>query len=217
MDYRVWLVATLKGGVRKTTTAMMLAFAMGGQDDVLVIDADTGTQGVTDWSSIFYANRTGDVTFPFDVAQYSHRDGLLIPFVQDQAGRTGARCIIIDVGGEAPETLKEAARLATLVVSPVGPDQAELGRIEPTRRVVASVAPDVPHVVLLTRVPVPGAGISAAARRYLTESGYTVANAEVPHNRTRYEYVWGTMPEDVGAYGPVSAELRLFDAAGVGA
>lgn len=204
--FRVWLVATLKGGVRKTTTAMMLAFALGEREEVLVIDADTGTQGVTDWASIFYANPPDGVTFPFDVAQYAGSMGLLIPFVQQQQQRTGARLVLIDVGGEAPETLRQAARIARLVISPVGPDQAELGRVQPTRDVVNAVAPEATKLVLLTRVPLAGAGIARSAREYLGGAGYEVLTTEVPHNRSMYEHVWGTIPADVGAYRDVAAE-----------
>lgn len=51
------VINILKGGTRKSTTAMLLAFALArtGREDVLVVDADHGTQGVTDWASHVHA------------------------------------------------------------------------------------------------------------------------------------------------------------------
>jgi chromosome partitioning protein len=202
-DYRVWLISTLKGGTRKTTTAMLLAFALARLGfDVLVIDADYGSQGVTDWGSKVYANG-GEL--PFDVAQWTPALGLLVPFIQKAARDNGARFVLVDVGGEAPDVLAQVVMIADRVISPVGPEDAEIGRLPAT---AAMVAPSgVPMEVLLTRVPSPGKGAAKDARRDLEAGGYKVLAAEVEHNRDRYAHIWGTVPSDLGAYGQLADEL----------
>src|ERR1700733_3762760 len=113
---QIWLVATLKGGTRKTTTAMELAFALATLgNNVLVIDADYGSQGVTDWASKVYA-AGGEL--PFDVAQWSPAVGLLVPFIQQQGKRMDASVVIVDVGGEAPDVLSQVTMIADCVISP---------------------------------------------------------------------------------------------------
>jgi len=197
------LIATLKGGTRKSTTAMMLAFAYAARGfEVLVVDADAGTQGVTDWASRVYA---ADGELPFHVVQWAPHLGLLVPFIQEAARRTGATIVIVDVGGEHPEVLRQAAILADLAVSPIGAEQAELGRIEATATVLAKT----PMRVLLTRVPSVGLGKAAAARESLAAAGYTVMKTETPQNLALYSDIWGTVPTQLGAYEQLANELNL--------
>jgi cellulose biosynthesis protein BcsQ len=207
--FSMWLIAMLKGGVRKSTTAMMLAFALAARgEETLVVDADSGTQGVTDWATRVYA--AGE-ELPFHVAQWTHSLGLLVPFIQHQQRETGAQRVIVDVGGEAPEVVRQAVVIADRVISPTGPEQAELGRIPATAALV--IPAGAPMSVLLTRVPIPGVGVAKAVREVLTVDGYDVLSTEVRQNRDRYAHVWGTLPKDLDSYGPLAAELlKLEDA-----
>ena len=201
------LIATLKGGTRKSTTAMMLAFAYAARGfEVLVVDADAGTQGVTDWASKVYA---ADNELPFHVVQWAPHLGILVPFIKEAVRRTGATIVIVDVGGEHPEVLKQAAILADLAVSPIGAEQAELGRISAT----ATVLEQTPMRVLLTRVPAVGLGKAAAARESLAAAGYTVLKTETPQNLALYSDVWGSVPTELGAYEQLADELNLGKAA----
>lgn len=210
-SYVVWLIATLKGGVRKSTSAMFLAFSEAAKGrEVLVIDADAGTQGVTDWGSRVY---TAGGELPFDVAQWAHSQGLLVPFVQQQAAQCKSELVIIDVGGEAAEVVKQAAFLADVIISPTGPEQGEIGRIEATKAVVASSGR--PHCILLTRVPEPGKGAAKDTRLDLVEDGYTVLETEVRQNRDLYSHVWGSVPTNLGVYPKVAGELNAIVGQGV--
>lgn len=204
-DWLLWLVAMLKGGTRKTTTAMLLAFALAKRGyDVCVIDADAGTQGVTDWASRYYAeNPDGEI--PFDIVQWSHLAGLLVPFIHQAQKNTGARIILVDVGGEQPEVVKQVVRIADQVISPVGPEQAEIGRLYPTKQIIDEAG--APMNVLLTRVPHPRKGVAAEVRADLERDGYVVLRAETGQNRERYAHVWGSVPEDVGEYDDLAVEL----------
>lgn len=200
----LWAIATLKGGVRKSTTTVMLAFALAqkSSEEVLVVDADAGTQGVTDWASRVYA-AGGEL--PFHVAQWSPTAGLLVPFVQRQARETGATRILVDVGGEAPEVVRQVLHITTRVISPVGPEQAELSRLPATAALVRPSG--VPMSVLLTRVPQPGAGAAREVRALLTGEGYDVLATETKQNRERYAHIWGTTPTDLGEYADLADEL----------
>ena len=199
----LWLIAMLKGGSRKTTTAAMLAFALAERgEDSLVVDADHGTQGITDWATRVYASGG---SLPWHVVQWTPRMGLLVPFIQQQQRETGARRILVDVGGEAPEVLRQIILAATRVISPAGPEQGELGRLPATAAIVKPEG--VPMSVLLTRVPVRGGGAARDARRDLTAGGYDVLATEIEQNRARYADVWGTVPADLGSYGDLADEL----------
>lgn len=199
----VTVVAMLKGGTRKSTTCMMLAFALSERGEhVLVVDADPGTQGVVDWTSRIYADG-GEV--PFHVVQWTPRLGLLVPFVQQQAHETEARRVLVDIGGEAPEVLRQVVLIADLVIAPGGAEQGELARLPATASIVTPAG--VPLAVLLTRVPAPGSGSARDARRDLTADGYHVLTTEIERNLDRYAHVWGSVPETVGAYGPLADEL----------
>jgi cellulose biosynthesis protein BcsQ len=206
---RVWLVATLKGGVRKTTTVMELAFALSDLGyNVLVIDADAGTQGVTDWASQIYAR--GE-ELPFDVVQWAMSLGLIVPFIQKQARESGADIVLVDIGGEAADVLEQVVMIATMVISPVGHEPGEEGRLPATRSLISPSG--VPMYVMLTRVASPGKGAAADLRKKLTEQdGYTVLKAETGQNRDKYCYVWGYIPEDRGAYDDAAKELLELEA-----
>jgi len=193
----------LKGGSRKSTTAMMLGFALASRrHDVMVIDADHGTQGVTDWATRVYA-AGGEL--PFHVAQWTPRLGLLVPFIQQQVSETLAQRILVDVGGEAPEVLRQVVLMATMVISPAGPEQGELARLPATAEIVRPTG--IPQAVLLTRVPAEGRGAARDARWDLGGAGYDVLQTEIPQNRKMYADVWGTVPYTLGAYEALTDEL----------
>ena len=199
----LWVVSMLKGGSRKSTTAMMLAFALTSRrQDVLVIDADHGTQGVTDWATRVYA---AGGQLPFHVAQWTPRLGLLVPFIQQQAQETLAGRILVDVGGEAPEVLRQVILAATMVITPAGPEQGELARLPATAAIVRPTG--IPQAVLLTRVPAEGRGAARDARLDLADAGYAVLATEIPQNRKMYADIWGTVPYSLGAYDALTDEL----------
>jgi len=182
---------------------MLLAFALASRrHDVLVVDADHGTQGVTDWATRVYA-AGGEL--PFHVAQWTPRLGLLVPFIQQQARETLAARVLVDVGGEAPEVLRQVVLAASMVITPAGPEQGELARLPATAAIVRPTR--IPQAVLLTRVPAAGRGAARDARRDLTDEGYDVLSTEIPQNREKYADIWGTVPDDTGAYDALAAEL----------
>lgn len=203
--YRVILVAMLKGGVRKTTTATMLAFAMARKGrNVTLIDTDLLTQGVTEWISQAAADM---LDVPFDTVQWSPGSGgLLVPFVQRTADEMGSDVVIIDAGAELPHVIQNALPITDLVLMPVGPDQAEVSRLAPTASLVQRRA-GVPAAVVLTRVDAPRQGAALALRTQLTAANFRVLDTEVPRSREKYAHVFGTCPDDLGAYDPMADEV----------
>lgn len=217
---KVWLFGILKGGARKSTSAIFCAYACAeAGEKVLLIDADAGTQGVTDWASRLYAN--GDDEMPFYIRQWAHSEGLLVPWIKDQIKTIGAvDRVLVDVGAEYPQVLAQAAMMADLVIAPCGPEQSELSRLEPTRSLLMrDGAP--PLAVLLTRVPSAGKGIAKSVRDVLESSAFYVLPVEIPHNREQYAHVWGTslagelvdgiQQYRTGEYGPLVDHLRKVE------
>ena len=198
----VWLISMLKGGVCKSTTVMMLAFALADSGkNVLVVDADHGTQGVTDWASRVYAQ--GD-ELPFDVVQWAPSLGLLMPFLQKSVNQISPDVALIDVGGEAPEVLRQIVLAADRVISPVGSETGEISRMPATASIIRPTG--VTWDLLLTRVPAPGLGRARLARRELESEGYSVLTTEIPRNLEVYSDVWGTLATP-GVYADLADEL----------
>ncbi len=196
----------LKGGARKSTTAMMLAFELARRGiNVLVVDADPKTQGVVDWATQVYA---AGAELPFHVVQWAPSQGLLVPFVLKAQKETGATIVLVDVGGEAPDVLSQAVAIGDRVISPIGAERGELGRVPATAAVVDSAG--VPMDVLLTKVPDPGRGAAKEARELLVDQlRRRVLRTETPRNLTLYADVWGTIPETTGVYADLADELEL--------
>ena len=95
--------------------------------------------------------------------------------------------------------------IANRVISPVGPEPAEIGRLPATMSLIRQSG--VPHSALLTRVPAPGKGSARDARDAIEAGGLPVLATEIEHNRGRYADVWGTVPADIGAYDALTGEL----------
>jgi chromosome partitioning protein len=201
-DAEVWAVMMLKGGVGKTTTAVMLALAMARAGrEVCLVDCDVHTQGATEWVSRVYA---AGLEPPFDMVQWSRAGGgLLLPFVRGTVQRTEAQLVIADMGAEDPDAIRQLLPVVDELISPLAPEPADLARVRNTSALVAPARPR----WLLTRVDATGRGAATLARRALTEAGERVLAWEVPRNRSDYASAFGTLPEDLGVYGAVALEL----------
>lgn len=173
------LIATLKGGPGKTTTAVLVAIALARLGyQVVVICADTRTRGATDW--VQEAERLG-FTVPFRLAIWHDRDGPLSEFARMVERKTGADIIIIDTGGEQPEAFVHGCMYAQRLICPVGPMEGELRRIVETYRHAQAIhnsGSPLTVNVLLTRCPQPRAAASTPTS--LMRSGCTCSKPRLP-------------------------------------
>lgn len=209
MTFRLWPVSTLKGGSAKTTSVIFIATELASRGhNVLVVDADIATQGVRDWGTLVYAK---DGELPFDVVQWPGNGALIAPWLKRQAAEYGADFVLTDIGGEDTDLLAELVMLAEQVLSPVGPDLAEMRRLAATRAIVEQG--QVPMRVFLTRVPVPGKGAARDARDWILARGHVLLTTEIERNRPRYAEVWGTELDDTGTYKQLVDEILQLEGA----
>ncbi|HEX7120878.1 MAG TPA: ParA family protein, partial [Gemmatimonadaceae bacterium] len=166
------LVATLKGGPGKTTTAWHLALGLARRGHrVAAIDADPRSQGLDDWYRLAMAGAGVQVAPPgmLTVVPWRPVEGRestgLVPWVEHIERELSADRIVIDTGGEHPEIFAQACVLAEQLICPVGPMTGEQRRMPATLAKAAEVDAHSPITVaaLLTRVPAPGVGAAAAA------------------------------------------------------
>lgn len=192
-------VGAAKGGVGKTTSAMMLGFAMAAQGDaVLVVDVDQAQQSSLTWRSVA---DTDEYKWPFgfDVEPWSR-----------SIERTFDRYdhVVFDVGPRRADLFKEAIHRSDTVVIPAGPRPADIAEIAPAADSVAAVA-DAGHPtawgVLLTMVR-QGTSSATEAPRILEAQGTPVLDVRIPL-RERYALAYGTVPDPAGDYTDLLVEL----------
>lgn len=216
------LIATLKGGPGKTTTAVLLAIALARRGyKVTLICADTRTRGATDW--VQDALRQNYIV-PFKLAIWHTNDGPLADYASAVEAQTGADIVIIDTGGEQAEAFAYGCLYANRLISPVGPMRGELRRLVETVRHAMSASSHGSPLdisVLLTRCPQKGMGKAKKAREELISTpedpekpdpdipwmlGLHVLNTEISR-AVAYDEVNCTIPDDVGEYDDLAGEV----------
>lgn len=198
------VVANLKGGSTKTTSAVFLAHALAeaGQR-VLLVDADP--QG----SALRWHEHAG---FPFRVialpSSRMHRD---------LAGHAGDRCdaVVIDTPPleEKKGIVLSAMRAADYVVIPCAPTFMEFERLEVVREHLADAIDERPDgsapvaAVLLTRT-VANAASTEVFREQITASGLSVLGAHIGRLE-RFSQAYGSPVTDAmnSAYGDALDQL----------
>lgn len=199
----IYLIALPKGGPGKTTTAAFVAFCLARLGfTVGTVDADTKTQGLTDW--ITMAKAAG-LHVPFPHVQWDYSTGMLIDVAYAHAERHGLNRLILDTGGEDPNTIKQASRFSTHMVMPLAPTTAETRRVAAAAHLVAENT-DLYTSILFTRVKSPK--YATSYREQLVGHGFSVLDAEIPHKERLYADAWGTVPTDLGAYEQATKELE---------
>lgn len=142
-----WTVGNLKGGTAKTTTAVALALALHEitGEDVVLIDADTGADGASQWPA--YA---GD-NWPVGVRVMRATTLTAI----ERAATTTAH-VVIDTGPESTAILQTALMVTDRLILPLAPTGPDVLRLQATVDLGASVAAaredDLALTVVLVRV-----------------------------------------------------------------
>lgn len=155
-------VASFKGGVAKTTTAVHIAAYLHMQAPTLLLDADK-TRNALEWA-------TEADAFPFTTAPYSQATKLAGRFTH----------VVLDTG-QRPEgsDLKEIVDACDLLIVPATPGSLD------TRSLVQSIVA-LRHLqadkfrVLMTKVPPPPETDGAKLRAVLQEHKVPMFQAEIP-------------------------------------
>ena len=155
-------VASFKGGVAKTTTAVHIAAYLHMQAPTLLLDADR-TRNALEWSS-------AGPGFPFPTAPYSQ--------AAKMAGKY--KHVVLDTGQRPEGTdLKEIVDACDMLIIPAAPGSLD------TRSLVQSIQA-LRHLgaerfkVLMTRVPPPPESDGAKLRAVLTEHRVPMFRTEIP-------------------------------------
>lgn len=195
-------VGGLKGGTGKTTTAMMLAFAIAQADTetpIIVVDADTTNASAWEWSEI-----AGE-EWPERIAVHRWPSIHVAKRVRDSIDESAH--VVIDTGPSDAAVLRSALHVSDTLVVPVSPTPSEATRLTPTLEAAAEVA-TTRHIdlrILLTRV--------VARTRSATDMRAALSNMALPlmaaqiGRQERYAQALGTVPSDVGTYADVLAEM----------
>jgi chromosome partitioning protein len=156
-------VASYKGGVGKTTTAVHIAAYLQSRAPTLLLDADRRTRNALNWSQ-------RGAGLPFKVAPDEHAARLASSY----------RHTVIDTGqGASEQDLKAAAEGCELLVIPAVPaplDTDGLGQMILALQTIGATN----YRVLLTRVPPDAAKDAAELRGMLAEMKAPVFKAEIP-------------------------------------
>lgn len=206
------VVANLKGGTGKTTTAAFVAHALAEAGlSVIAVDADGENQSLMAWSD------AGD----WDISVIGQPSDKLH---QKLPGIVGDRyeCVVIDTPPMMPRradgsptgasVVASAIRLATHVLVPMAPTGMEYARLPAIRELVDEAAPlaagdPAQLAVVLTRT-VPNAASTEVYRQLLIDDGVRVLGPTVGRLE-RFAQAFGLPITNAAAtaYGDIAAEL----------
>lgn len=203
------VVANLKGGSTKTTTAAFVMHALSEAGlAVLGVDADGENESLLAWSE------AGEWTLPVIGMPVADLHRKLPGVVGDRYD-----AVVIDTPPmkERRGVVASAIRLATHILVPLAPTGMEYARLAAIREVAedaAVLAPGEPPqlAVVLTRT-VPNAASTEVYRQMLTDDGVRVLGPTIGRLE-RYAQAFGLPITNAAAtaYGDIAAELLGVDA-----
>ena len=189
-------MTSLKGGVGKSTTAMLLSMCASEDGrDVTLLDGDPELSAVS-WG-------LEAKTLPFGVVR-GDPDGLTRQAKELCA--TG-RTVVIDTPPNAKDVLMSASLAAHVAVVPVSPTAIDVNRLSRTLKAlldVSTVRPDLHVQILITRFS-RGTRLARATVDLLAE--YPVLPAHV-RDLERYKAMGGTVPTYLSEYRNVWIALK---------
>lgn len=193
-------VGNLKGGVGKTMTCVHLAVGLSRTGRTLLVDADPQASSALDWSTVAGEAWPEALTvIPWHGADLARRI---------KAVSVDYTHLVIDTGGENDMLLSEALLVTDELLVPVAPSLIELRRLPATFALAAKVdvVSPVSARVMLTKVR-SGTRSAVDARTLLEEMGLPVMAAQVSLWES-YAQAFGSVPDDLGEYQQVLAELE---------
>jgi chromosome partitioning protein len=192
------VVASLKGGVGKTTTSVHVATGLGRRAETLLIDADPQASA-TRWSELA-------PELPFRTIAHPRPD-IDRRFVRLLDGEEH---VVVDPPPGQEAIVRAAVALADLVIVPVEPLLMDLDHLGATMKLVtgASVSSQPSVHILLTRVRA-GTRSARSARDLLTGSGLPVLDTQIPMLEA-YGWGYGRIPPEGHYYGQLLDEITAL-------
>lgn len=170
MATKVWVMANLKGGAGKTTTAVHLAVAamMRGLR-VAISDTDTknNQQSATEWAAIRGTNEP--LVVPMDVIDLRDAVG--------KAQEAGLDLLVVDTAPNAGPDARDAINCADLVIIPVKPSWFDLTAVRHTVEIVREVGKKA--VIVMTEVDGRQRTNNSMVRDALLMTGIPVAETTI--------------------------------------
>ncbi len=167
---KVWVMANLKGGAGKTTTAVHLAVAamMRGLR-VAISDTDTknNQQSATEWAAIRGTNEP--LVVPMDVIDLRDAVG--------KAQEAGLDLLVVDTAPNAGPDARDAIGCADLVIIPVKPSWFDLTAVRHTVEIVREVGKKA--VIVMTEVDGRQKNNNSMVRDALLMTGIPVAETTI--------------------------------------
>lgn len=177
----IYAIASTKGGVGKSTTAVQIATLHAKAEETLLIDADPQAS-----SAIWAAWRREKGKLPVPTTARLYGKAVL------NEGRVlskGFKHTVIDTGGRDSESLRAALLLADMAIVPIGAsnlDAAALTDLQEILELSKQYNPNLQIRVLMTRLhPHPNSKDTLEMAKYLDESGFTVLKTRI-HERVAY-------------------------------
>jgi chromosome partitioning protein len=167
---KVWVMANLKGGAGKTTTAVHLAVAaMLRGLRVAISDTDTknNQQSATEWSAIRGSNEP--LVVPMDVIDLRDAVG--------KAQEAGLDLLVVDTAPNAGPDARDAIGCADLVIIPVKPSWFDLTAVRHTVEIVREVGKKA--VIVMTEVDGRQKNNNSMVRDALLMTGIPVAETTI--------------------------------------
>lgn len=197
-------VGYLKGGTGKSTTAVLLALALhrATGEPVLLVDADRVNEMTTEWASMaddwpegVTVVRWPDVDLAGKITEAGH-----------DAGH-----VVIDTGPSSADILMAALTTTDYLVVPISATGAEATPLQPTLSAAATIGRIKPIELnfVYTRIK-PNTRVLREAKAVLSEK-FKVLDTDVPFILL-YQSAFGTVPDDLGVYPQVLAEILSEEA-----
>lgn len=199
---KVWVLANLKGGAGKTTTAVHLAVAAllnGMKVAIADTDIQNNQQSATEWSKV-----RGKPT-PVVVPTSLHDLEVMV----DKAREAELDLLVVDTAPNAGPAAKQAMSLADLVIVPVKPSWFDLAAVRHTIDLIREL--NKPALLVMVEVDGRQGKNNENIRSALLLTGIPLATTQIK-DRVAYKYAipQGMAVQEYEPSGRAAADIRAL-------